>query len=74
MISLNELPLHCKARIVQVDDSFLELQMISKGLITGGIIEVSRKTLGGTCLYVDTNTHAIALQKTLANNIYVEEI
>ena len=74
MISLYKLPLNVKAKIVKVDDNFLQLQMLAKGLTKGTIIEISRKTLGGSCIYLKSISHAIAIQSELARAIFVEKV
>lgn len=74
MTSLYQLPLNVKAKIVKVEDNFLQLQMIAKGLTNESIVEVSRKTMGGACLYLKSSTHAIAIQSELAKVIFVEKV
>lgn len=74
MILLSDLPQGKKARIVKVNDDFLNLQMIAKGLTIGTEIELSRKTLLGSCLYLRCASHSLAIQNDLAKHIYVEEL
>ncbi len=74
MIRLDQLPVQRKARIVKVEDQFLHFQMIAKGLTLGSIVEVSRKTLFNSCLYLRCEAHSLAIQKAVAEIVYVEEI
>lgn len=74
MKKLIELPLNIKARIIKVDDPYLNLMMISKGLVTGATLEVSRKTFWGSCMYIRCASHSIAIQSNLAKCIIVEEV
>jgi Fe2+ transport system protein FeoA len=74
MIPLHQLPLKSKAKIISVEDNFVHLQMIAKGLTKGAIIEISRKTIGGACFYIKSSNQAIAIQRDLAKVIFVEEL
>jgi Fe2+ transport system protein FeoA len=71
---LSEIQLKRKAKIVKVDDDFLNLQLIAKGLKLGSVIEVSRKTFWGNSMYLRCASHSIAIQKKIAKRIYVVEL
>jgi len=74
MKNLAQLPLNTQAKVIRVHDEYLDLMMIAKGIVKGDIVEVSRKTLFGSCMYIRCATHSIAIQTQLAKNIIVEEL
>ena len=74
MKNLTELAVDTKARIVKVDDAYLNLMMIAKGLVLGTTIEVKRKTFWGSCMYIRCASHSIAIQTKLAKQVIVEEL